>query len=161
MQAGVSLKLLHKYSCDKSVSLEGKHRSQHERPLILSICLVVNRLKYCRPRPTPTSATAWTSNRGNLPHRLRGHLLQWRKLDQKPGQQTDAVYLSGQWSQLSGVGWVHRRGGKKRMSLSDTKFSFVINYSTGQNLLKCQFVVYYASNQVSLAWNELKYDQQP
>lgn len=52
------------------------------------------------------SPAAWASRWENLSHRLWSLLLRWTALDQKPGQQTDALYLFGQWSQLSRMGCV-------------------------------------------------------
>lgn len=61
-------------------------------------------------------SSSWYLNRRNLPHRLWSHLLRWSALDQKPGQQTDALYLFGPWRQLSGFGWV---GQEKSNGLSE------------------------------------------
>lgn len=61
---------------------------------------------HCSADPHPTPAAATAPPRGNLPHRLRSHLLRRTALEQNPGHQADALYLSGQWSHMSGMGYV-------------------------------------------------------
>lgn len=87
--------------------------------IILSICLVVynNRRSRGNPHQFTDSAAHRSPQPGYMPHRLWSHLLRRAALVQKSGQKADALYLSGQWSQLSGVGWV-QDGGKNSRGLS-------------------------------------------
>lgn len=74
--------------------------------LLTDLTLVVFfKFVYSQSRVDPSPA-AWASRWENLSHRLWSLLLRWTALDQKPGQQTDALYLFGQWSQLSRMGCV-------------------------------------------------------
>lgn len=64
--------------------------------------LVGYRRGYCGIRPWAIQVSI--QQRGNMPHRFWELLPRRTALDPDSGQQTDAVHLSGQWSQLSGVG---------------------------------------------------------
>lgn len=68
------------------------------------IYLVVCSHRHCCGDPHPLSAGARAPRRGDVPHRFWSHLLRRTALVQEPGQQADALHLSGQRGQLSGVG---------------------------------------------------------
>lgn len=70
----------------------------------------VNRQWWCCYPDSPASSC--TNLCGKLPHKLWSLIPGWTSLDHDPGKQTDVVYMSGQWSQLSGVGWVQKKSVK-------------------------------------------------
>lgn len=78
------------------------------------VYFVIYRHRCCRCNPRPFWAAARAHSRGDVSHRLWNHLQWWTALVQKPGQQADDLHLSGQRSQLSGVGWAEVGGRKSR-----------------------------------------------
>lgn len=109
-------------------SPNGKNLLTALTSIILSFCLVLYSHRCCCVDPHPFSAAAWDPHWGDMPHRLWSHLLRRTALVQKPGQQADALYLPGQRSQLSGVGWV-QEGGRKSRGLHEEKRHYNDFYS--------------------------------